>query len=208
MDATLDWSAMSDHGYSGVEVETYLPEFRRELGWYYEWDIESGVVWKEEVIQGIRPIAVRRPDGKYHTKVRNAGSDARSADIQLSDEEAAAGIRGEVAQERAGGSSAARGDTEQAPVSESTGSRRTPRQCTTVRSYSQTAARSPRRPRELAPYLERGVIRSRRGTKRDAVEVGALTVERIVSGKYEWRDAAYAGMKGQRKRFWEAWHAA
>ena len=73
--------------------------------------------------------------------------------------------------------------------------------------YSQTAARSPRRPRALAPYLERGVIRSRRGTKRDAVEVGALTVERIVSGKYEWRDAAYAGMKGQRKRFWEAWHS-
>ena len=32
MDATLDWSAMSGHGYSGVEVETYLPEFRRELG--------------------------------------------------------------------------------------------------------------------------------------------------------------------------------
>ena len=55
--------------------------------------------------------------------------------------------------------------------------------------------------------MERGVIRSRRGTKRDAVEVGALTVERIVSGKYEWRDAAYAGMKGQRKRFWDAWHS-
>ena len=189
-------------------METYLPEFRREHGWYYEWDIESGVVWKEEAIQGIRPIAVRGPDGKYHTKVRSAGSDARSTDIQLSDEEAAAGIRGEAAQEQAGGSSAARGDTEQAPASESTGSRRTPRQCTSVRSYSQTAARSPRRPRALAPYLERGVIRSRRGTKRDAVEVGALTVERIVSGKYEWRDAAYAGMKGQRKRFWEAWHAA
>ena len=207
MDATLDWSAMAEHGYSGVEVETYLPEFRRELGWYYEWDIESGVVWKEETIQGIQPIAVRGPDGKYHTKVRSAGSDARSTDIQLSDEEAAAGIRGEAAQEQVGGSSAARGDTEQAPASDSTGSRRTPRQCTSVRSYSQTAARSPRRPRALAPYLERGVIRSRRGTKRDAVEVGALTVERIVSGKYEWRDAAYAGMKGQRKRFWDAWHS-
>ena len=52
------------------------------------------------------------------------------------------------------------------------------------------------------------VMRNRRGAKRDAVEVGALTVERIVSGKYEWRDAAYAGMKGQRKRFWDAWHAS
>ena len=57
--------------------------------------------------------------------------------------------------------------------------------------------------------MERGVIRSRtgRGTKRDAVEIGALAVERIVSGKYEWRDAAYAGMKGQRRRNWDAWHA-
>ena len=62
--------------------------------------------------------------------------------------------------------------------------------------------------RERGNAVERGVIRSRRGTKRDTVEVGALTVERIVSGKYEWRDAAYAGMKGQRKRFWEAWHSA
>ena len=96
----------------------------------------------EEAIQGIRPIAVRRPDGKYYTKVRSAGGDARLADIQLSDEEAAAGIRGEAEQEQAGMSSTAHGEAEQAPASGSTGARRTPRQCTTVRSYSQTAARS------------------------------------------------------------------
>jgi len=29
--------------------------------------------------------------------------------------------------------------------------------------------------------------------------VGALTVERIVNGQYEWRDAGYAALKGTRK---------
>ena len=75
------------------------------------------------------------------------------------------------------------------------------------KSYSQTTPRAPRRPSELPPHLERGTTRCRRGTKRDAVEVGALTVERIVSGKYEWRDAEYAPMKGPRKRLWDTWHA-
>ena len=42
---------------------------------------------------------------------------------------------------------------------------------------------------------------------REAVEIGALTVERIVNGQYEWRDAEYAATKGMRKRFWDAWHA-
>ena len=73
------------------------------------------MVWKEGAIRGVRPIAVRRPDGKYHTKVRSAGSDARLTDIQLSDEEAAAAIRGEVEQELAGVSSTAESEAEQAP---------------------------------------------------------------------------------------------
>ena len=63
------------------------------------------------------------------------------------------------------------------------------------------------RPKELAPHLERGVARCRRGTKREAVVIGALTVERIANGQYEWRDAGYAALKGTRKRLWDAWHA-
>ena len=76
-----------------------------------------------------------------------------------------------------------------------------------VPSYSQTAARAPRRPRELAPYLERGATRGRRGAKREAVVIGALTVERIVGGRYEWRDAEYAAVRGPRRRLWDEWHA-
>ena len=43
--------------------------------------------------------------------------------------------------------------------------------------------------------------------KAEQVEIGALTVERIVNGQYEWRDAGYAALRGTRKRLWDTWHA-
>ena len=192
VDATLDWTAMARDGYSGIEVTEYHQDIRYEQEWYLAIDIESGVVWDEDAVQGAWPIAVRRPDGSYYTKVRSAGSATGPTDIRLNDAEAAAALKGEA---------------EPAPASQSAAARRTPRKCTEVQSYSQTTPRAPRRPSELPPHLERGTTRCRRGTKRDAVEIGALTVERIVSGKYEWRDAEYAPMKGPRKRLWDAWHA-
>ena len=192
VDATLDWAALERDGYSGVEVTEYHQDIRYEQEWYLAIDIESGVVWDADAVQGAWPIAVRRPDGSYYTKVRSAGSAMRPTDIRLSDAEAAAALKGE---------------TEPEPESQSLATRRTPRKCTTVQSYSQTTPRAPRRPSELPPHLERGATRCRRGAKRDAVEIGALTVERIVSGKYEWRDAEYAPVKGPRKRLWDTWHA-
>jgi len=198
--ATLDWTAMARDGYGGVEVEVYHQDIRYEQGWYSAVDIESGVLWDAEAVKGAWPIAVRRPDGRYYTKVRGAGPAARAADIRLSDTEAAAALRGEEG----------RGPPVPPPAPDQASSsrevRRTPRKCTAIQSYSQTAARAPRRPKELAPHLERGVARCRRGTKREAVVIGALTVERIVNGQYEWRDAGYAALKGTRKRLWDAWH--
>ena len=192
---------MARDGYSGVEVEVYHQDIRYEQGWHSAVDIESGVLWDAEAVKGAWPIAVRRPDGRYYTKVRGAGPAARAADIRLSDTEAAAALRGEEG----------RGPPVPPPAPEQASSnreiRRTPRKCTAIQSYSQTAARAPRRPKELAPHLERGVARCRRGTKREAVVIGALTVERIANGQYEWRDAGYAALKGTRKRLWDAWHA-
>ena len=191
MNATLDWEAMERDGYSGMEVREYHQDIRYEQGWYYEIDIESGVLWDETAVHGAWPIAIRRPDGRYYTKIRSMRAGGRTADVRLSDAEAAAALRGEE-------------ETE--PASGSTTARRTPRRCTVIQSYSQTAARAPRRPRELPPYLERGAVRCRRGAKRDAVEVGALTVERTVHGGYEWRDAQYAPVRGARRRIWDTWH--
>ena len=205
VDATLDWTALARDGYSGVEVTEYHQDIRYEQEWYLAIDIESGVVWDEDAVQGAWPIAVRRPDGSYYTKVRGAGSAAKPGDIRLSDAEAAAALKGEEGQGPPAPSPAP--PPAPAPASSGQAARRTPRKCTTVQSYSQTATRAPRRPRELAPYLERGATRCRRGTKREAVVIGALTVERIVGGRYEWRDAEYAAIKGPRKRFWDKWHA-
>ena len=36
-----------------------------------------------------------------------------------------------------------------------------------------------------------------------AVEVGARTIERVVAGRYEWRDAGMGEMEGARRRLWE-----
>ena len=56
------------------------------------------VLWDEEAVRGAWPIAVRRPDGSYYTKVRGAGSAAKPGDIRLSDAEAAAALKGEEGQ--------------------------------------------------------------------------------------------------------------
>jgi hypothetical protein len=201
--ATLDWAALARDGYSGVEIEQYHLDIRYEQGWYYAMDIESGVLWDEGAVRGAWPIAVRRPDGSYYTKVRGAGSAARPEDIRLSDAEAAAALKGGEGPPAPSPAP----PPAPAPASSDQAARRTPRKCTAVQSYSQTAARAPRRPRELAPYLERGATRCRRGTKREAVAIGALTVERIVGGRYEWRDAEYAAVRGPRRRLWDEWHA-
>ena len=96
VEATLDWTALARDGYSGVEVTEYHRDIRYEQEWYLAIDIESGVVWDEDAVQGAWPIAVRRPDGSYYTKVRSAGSAMRPTDIRLSDAEAAAALKGET----------------------------------------------------------------------------------------------------------------
>ena len=40
--------------------------------------------------------------------------------------------------------------------------------------------------------------------KRDAIEVGTVTLERVAAGAYEWRDSGLRRMSGARKRAWEA----
>ena len=51
-------------------------------------------------------------------------------------------------------------------------------------------------------YVERRK-RAWGGTLKDGVRVGPLTVERVVGGRYEWRDAEYRAMLGAGKAVWE-----
>ena len=64
--------------------------------------------------------------------------------------------------------------------------------------YDETRRRGKkRRTGERAAYLERGSGTGRRGSKRSAVVVGTAVVERIVRGRYAWRDG---GLVGRRQR--------
>ena len=42
-----------------------------------------------------------------------------------------------------------------------------------------------------------------RGQKRHAIEMGAAAIERVVRGRYEWRDAVYSAMQGEGRAIWE-----
>ena len=56
--------------------------------------------------------------------------------------------------------------------------------------YDETMRRAPRRQRTVR-YMARP---GRGGAKRDAIQVGAAVVERIVRGRYEWRDGGLRPM--------------
>ena len=56
-------------------------------------------------------------------------------------------------------------------------------------SYDETRRRNRRRHEgPTLVYLERG---NGRGTKRKAILIGPAAIERIVGGRYEWRDAGF-----------------
>jgi hypothetical protein len=63
-----------------------------------------------------------------------------------------------------------------------------PQRQRTQTQYDETRRRGPRRTTTHGAYMERGSGAGRRGTKRHAIVVGAATIERVVKGRYEWRD--------------------
>jgi len=55
-------------------------------------------------------------------------------------------------------------------------------------------------------YLERN---DRRGQqKRRAIVMGSAALERVVAGRYEWRDDSMRATRGLRKRYWEEMQTA
>ena len=70
-------------------------------------------------------------------------------------------------------------------------------------SYDETKRRAPRRTGPRG-YLERSGSRTAAGSAIAARVLGAAAVERIVGGRYEWRDAGMRPVSGTRKRHWEA----
>ena len=63
----LDWPRLLSTRtlYTGLEVSSYLMEFRFKADWYYAWDTESGVMWDLSKVTGWTLVAQRREDGRY-----------------------------------------------------------------------------------------------------------------------------------------------
>ena len=74
-------------------------------------------------------------------------------------------------------------------------------------SYDEVKRRKPRRVGPRA-HMERSGSRVVAGSGIAARLVGAATMERIVGGRYEWRDGGLRPLAGARKRCWEAQGAA
>ena len=72
------------------------------------------------------------------------------------------------------------------------------------REYDETRRRKARRV-DVGGYMDRGG-RAWAGNKRSAIVLGGAAMERIVAGRYEWRDRAMTPMRGARKRYWEDIH--
>ena len=58
---------------------------------------------------------------------------------------------------------------------------------------------------DVGGYMDRGG-RAWAGNKRSAIVLGSAAMERIVAGRYEWRDRAMTPVRGARKRYWEDIH--
>ena len=70
-----------------------------------------------------------------------------------------------------------------------------------ARGYDEVKRRKTRRTPPTGGYVERG-NQARAGRLKRAMQIGATTVERIVRGRYEWRDSGLQPMNGERKTIW------
>lgn len=51
----IDWVRVAND-YGGIEIAPTIYKARRELEWYYGWDIASGCIWGDGVIRNIEKI--------------------------------------------------------------------------------------------------------------------------------------------------------
>ncbi len=56
METVIDWKAVQDDGYAGIEICPYHYARRMIYFWYYSWDVASGCIWDKSAIKGIARI--------------------------------------------------------------------------------------------------------------------------------------------------------
>jgi len=58
-DEVMDWKAIQDAGYSGIEICPYQSHARMSADWYYGWDVASGCIWDSRGIVEVKLLAER-----------------------------------------------------------------------------------------------------------------------------------------------------
>jgi len=48
--------------YDGIEIAPYIYEGRMEIDWYYNWDVASGCIWRENAIKSIKNLNDKQQD--------------------------------------------------------------------------------------------------------------------------------------------------
>lgn len=58
----IDWKKVSKD-YGGIEITNLVT--RRNVDWYYAWDIPSGCIWNYELIKNINLVYIKDKDNNY-----------------------------------------------------------------------------------------------------------------------------------------------
>ena len=91
---------------------------------------------------------------------------------------------------RDGAQSYRMGDGRSVRIRAGTGGKQRPKRKVPPQQYDETQRRGKRRRQYSHAYMESGKKRTHCNLK-NAIVIGARTVERIVNGEYEWRDGGY-----------------
>ena len=59
----INWKKVS-HDYGGIEIIPYLNK-KRNIDWYYTWDVASGCIWNNELIENITHVGEKDENYKY-----------------------------------------------------------------------------------------------------------------------------------------------
>lgn len=73
----VDWAALQEEGYCGVEIIPYQGSHRHSIPWYYGWDIASGCIWNSSCIKKVNKVYPR-------TKGNNTNKPISSSNTEIS----------------------------------------------------------------------------------------------------------------------------
>ncbi len=78
--AAMDWKAIQDAGYSGIEICPYQAQFSYSADWYYGWDVASGCIWDSRGIVEVKLLA-QKPEEEIEARSVQAKEQERTKEL-------------------------------------------------------------------------------------------------------------------------------